>query len=96
MYYVVIRMNVRVDALYWMDECSLNKRPTMICLAGKKKEKKKKKKAFIFNLMCFDIIMCVDCRVNFVTDRLTDSVEDFAGRGRGQVPSAPEEVCYHP
>ena len=36
-------MNVRVDVLYWMDECLLSKRPILMCLAGKKKIREKKK-----------------------------------------------------
>ena len=35
---------MRVGVLYWMGECLLNKRPTLMCLAKKKKRKKKKEK----------------------------------------------------
>ena len=34
-------MNVRVDALYWTDERYVNKRPTMVCLAGENNTHKK-------------------------------------------------------
>ena len=40
--YVVLRMNVRVGVLYWMDECLLNKRPTMMCLAEERKKREKR------------------------------------------------------
>ena len=33
-------MNVRVDVLCWMDECLLNKRPTMMSLAEEKKQQR--------------------------------------------------------
>ena len=32
-------MNVGVDVLYWTGECVVNKRPTMMCLEGKKQTK---------------------------------------------------------
>ena len=37
--YIALRLNVRVDVLYWVDECLLNKLPTMMCLAKKEIEK---------------------------------------------------------
>ena len=39
--YVLLWMNVRVGILYWMDECLLNKRPPLMCLAKKKQKKNK-------------------------------------------------------
>ena len=37
-------MNVRLDVLYWIDECLLNKRPTMMCLAGEKNRRRNRRK----------------------------------------------------